>query len=52
MAGDLVLTACGTISSKPGNAMLCTDDREPGDLLRGGHIDDAVRVREIGGGHL
>lgn len=27
----------------PVNAVLCTDDREPADLLREGHIDEAVR---------
>lgn len=27
----------------PANCMLCTDDREPHDLLRNGHLNDAVR---------
>ena len=27
----------------PRNTMLCTDDREPDQLLRDGHIDDVVR---------
>lgn len=27
----------------PANCMLCTDDREPDELLREGHIDDVVR---------
>lgn len=28
----------------PENATLCTDDREPDDLLKEGHIDDAIRT--------
>jgi adenine deaminase len=27
----------------PGNCMLCTDDREPDQLLRDGHINDVIR---------
>jgi adenine deaminase len=27
----------------PGNCLLCTDDREPNELLRGGHINDVMR---------
>jgi adenine deaminase len=31
------------IEHGPANCMLCTDDREPDELLRDGHVDDVVR---------